>query len=106
MRGDHHAAVSLLTRAAALVPSDEIDLALERGRRTTDQAERAKLYQEFQSIFADELPGLPLYYPTYDFAISTKIKGVKPGVIATPADRFRNVAEWYAKTRREVVGRR
>jgi peptide/nickel transport system substrate-binding protein len=83
-----------------------VDDLLERGRRTTDRAERTRLYQEFQSIFADELPSLPLYYPTYNFAISNKIKGVKPGVIAAPADRFRNVSEWYAKTRREVVGRR
>jgi peptide/nickel transport system substrate-binding protein len=79
---------------------------LERGRRTADRAERAKLYQEFQTLFAEELPSLPLYYPTYAFAISAKVKGVRPGVIANPADRFRNVAEWYVKTRREVVGRR
>ena len=70
------------------------------------RAERTKIYQDFQDLFADELPGLPLYSPTYEFAISSKIKGVKPGVVATPADRFRNVVEWYAKTRREVVGRR
>jgi peptide/nickel transport system substrate-binding protein len=83
--------------------SDEL---LEKGRRTTNREERAKLYQEFQSVFAEELPSLPLFFPTYDFAISTKIKGVKPGVVANPADRFRNVVEWYAKTRREVVGRK
>jgi peptide/nickel transport system substrate-binding protein len=82
------------------------DEVLERGRRTTDRAERTRLYQEFQSVFAEELPSLPLFFPTYDFAVSSKIKGVKPGVVATPADRFRNVVEWYAKTRREVVGRR
>lgn len=82
------------------------DEVLERGRRATDRNERATLYKEFQSVFAEELPSLPLFFPTYDFAISGKIKGVKPGVVATPADRFRNVVEWYAKTRREVVGRR
>ncbi|HEV2126289.1 MAG TPA: ABC transporter substrate-binding protein, partial [Chloroflexota bacterium] len=83
--------------------SDEL---LEKARQATDPAERTKLYQEFQTVFTDELPGLPLYYPTYDFAISSKIKGVKASVIATPADRFRNIVEWYAKTRREVVGRK
>jgi peptide/nickel transport system substrate-binding protein len=83
--------------------SDEL---LERARRSTDRVERTRLYHEFQQVFAEELPSLPLYYPTYDFAISSKIKGVKPGVIASPADRFRNVVEWHAKTRREVIGRR
>ncbi|MGH2350949.1 MAG: peptide ABC transporter substrate-binding protein, partial [Chloroflexota bacterium] len=82
------------------------DELLEKGRRTTDRDERTRLYQEFQSVFAEELPSLPLFYPTYDFAVSRKIKGIKPGVIANPADRFRNVAEWYAKTKREVVARR
>jgi peptide/nickel transport system substrate-binding protein len=82
------------------------DELLERGRRTTDRAERTKLYHEFQQVFTDELPSLPLYSPTYEFALSAKIKGVKPGIVASPADRFRNVVEWHAKTRREVVGRR
>ncbi len=86
--------------------SRRADDLLERGRRAVDQAERGRYYADFQALFAEDLPSLPLYYPTYDFAISRKIRGVKPGVMATPADRFRNVVEWYAKTRREVVRRR
>jgi peptide/nickel transport system substrate-binding protein len=78
---------------------------MERARRAVDQNERTRQYAEFQSLFAEEVPSLPLYYPTYDFAVSGKIKGVKPGVIATPADRFRNVVDWYARTKREVVSR-
>ena len=79
---------------------------MERARRSVDQNERTRFYAEFQGLFAEEVPSLPLYYPTYDFAVSSKIKGVKPGVMAEPADRFRNVVEWYARTRREVVARR
>ena len=79
---------------------------MERARRSVDQNERTRLYAELQGLFAEEVPSLPLYYPTYDFAVSSKIKGVKPGVMAEPADRFRNVVEWYARTRREVVARR
>jgi peptide/nickel transport system substrate-binding protein len=79
---------------------------MERARRAVDQNERARYYGELQSLFAEEVPSLPLYYPTYDFAVSSKIKGVRPGLISTPADRFRNVVDWYARTRREVVARR
>jgi peptide/nickel transport system substrate-binding protein len=79
---------------------------MERARRSVDQNERTRFYAELQGLFAEEVPSLPLYYPTYDFAVSSKIKGVKPGVMAEPADRFRNVVEWYARTRREVVARR
>ncbi len=86
--------------------SRRADELMERARRSVDQGERTRYYHEFQAIFAEDLPSLPLYYPTYDFAISSKIKGVRPGVMAAPADRFRNVVEWYAKTRREVVARR
>jgi peptide/nickel transport system substrate-binding protein len=82
------------------------DEALERGRRATDRAERVKAYADFQAAFADDIPAMPLYLPTYEYAISTKIRGVKTGVVANPPDRFRNVAEWYAKTRREVSARR
>jgi peptide/nickel transport system substrate-binding protein len=79
---------------------------MERARRAVDQGERTRYYAEFQSLFGEEVPSLPLYYPTYDFAVSRKIKGVVPGVMASPADRFRNVVDWYALTRREVVARR
>jgi peptide/nickel transport system substrate-binding protein len=79
---------------------------MERARRAVDQGERTRYYAEFQSLFGEEVPSLPLYYPTYDFAVSRKIKGVLPGVMASPADRFRNVVDWYALTRREVVARR
>jgi peptide/nickel transport system substrate-binding protein len=82
------------------------DDALERGRRATDRAERVRAYADFQATFADDIPAIPLYLPTYEYAISTKIRGVKTGVVANPPDRFRNVSEWYAKTRREVSARR
>ncbi len=82
------------------------DEALERGRRANDRAERVKAYAEFQSAFAEDVPAVPLYLPTYEYAIGTKIRGVRTGVVANPPDRFRNVTEWYAKTRREVSARR
>ena len=82
------------------------DEALERGRRSLDRIERLKAYAEFQAIFAEEVPALPLYLPTYEYAISTKIRGVRTGIVANPPDRFRNVTDWFAKTRREIATRR
>jgi peptide/nickel transport system substrate-binding protein len=78
---------------------------MERARKAVDQNDRQRYYADFQSLFADELPSLPLYYPTYDFAISGNIRGVQTGVVADPSDRFRDIGQWYAKTRREVVAR-
>lgn len=46
--------------------SDErLDKDLEDGRRTLDPNERKKIYTDFQRTFAEELPALFLFYPTY-----------------------------------------
>ena len=46
--------------------SDErLDKDLEDGRRSLDQNERKKIYTNFQRTFAEELPALFLFYPTY-----------------------------------------
>lgn len=76
---------------------------LERARRESNVSERTKLYHEFQSIFAEELPGIPLYYPVYNFAMSKDLKGFELTMLLKPADRFRECAAWYVRTKR-VVG--
>ena len=68
---------------------------LEEARVTNDIDERSKLYRNFQAIFSEELPALPLYYPTYNFAVDQSIMGIRIGPMFDPSDRFWNVAEWY-----------
>lgn len=76
---------------------------------TGDQAQRMALYREFQDIFAEELPALPLFHPIYSYGVSKKIKDVTLGRLNEPSDRFRTIADWYIVTRRvalrEVVER-
>jgi len=81
------------------------DELLERARKALDQEERARLYREFQALFAEELPSVPLYVPLYSYAVARKVRGVELGLMADPADRFRSVAGWYVKTRKEIVAR-
>jgi peptide/nickel transport system substrate-binding protein len=71
---------------------------LEEARVSQDLEERAKLYRNFQVIFADELPALPLFYTTYSFAIDQSIQGVRVGSMYDSSDRFWNIAEWYLIT--------
>jgi len=80
------------------------DEAIEQARSTVDPAARRKHYVEFQRIFAREVPALLLYYPVYSFGVRDKIHGVQVGPLNEPADRFRNVADWYIVTRRITVG--
>jgi peptide/nickel transport system substrate-binding protein len=68
---------------------------LEEARVTTDLNERAKLYRNFQVVFQDELPALPLYYPIYNFAIDEGINAVRVGSFYDTADRFFSVVDWY-----------
>ena len=73
---------------------------LETARRTTDISERARLYDEFQAVFAEDLPAVPLYYPVYNFAVSKGLKGVELKQLLKPADRFSEMSQWYVRTKR------
>jgi peptide/nickel transport system substrate-binding protein len=46
-----------------------IDILLEKGRQTSDSADRAKIYQEFQKYLVEELPVIFLFHPE-SFTIS------------------------------------
>lgn len=73
----------------------EADQLLENGRRATNPAERRILYNQFQDLFASEVPAVVLYYPRYIVAVSAKVNGVEADTIDTPADRFRGLARWF-----------
>ncbi|PKO16856.1 MAG: hypothetical protein CVU39_06465 [Chloroflexi bacterium HGW-Chloroflexi-10] len=68
---------------------------LEQARITIDLNERALLYRNFQALFAEELPALPLYYPVYTFTISEQVQGVQVGPMFNTSDRFSTVTNWY-----------
>lgn len=78
----------------------EISQALETARRTQDQGKRTELYRKFQEMFADRLPALLLYYPVYTYGVDSRVQGVQVAPMLDASDRFRNVAEWYLKTKR------
>jgi peptide/nickel transport system substrate-binding protein len=75
---------------------------LEQARMTADMAERQLLYRNFQVLFMREMPSLPLFYPVYNYAVSTDIKGINFGPIFEPGDRFNNVYEWYILSGRDM----
>lgn len=72
---------------------------LEQARVSVNQAQRARLYRNFQNHFAREVPALLLYYPIYNYAISSQVRGVSVGPIFESSDRFSNVIEWFLITR-------
>lgn len=68
---------------------------LEEARVTVRLDERVKFYRNFQVIFAEELPALPLYYPVTTYAVDEYIRGIRIGPLMSSSDRFGNIIEWY-----------
>jgi peptide/nickel transport system substrate-binding protein len=75
---------------------------LEQARLLPDRASRLPHYYQFQSIFAQELPALILYYPVQTYAVRDSVKNVQLAALITPADRFRTISDWYLLTRRVI----
>lgn len=68
---------------------------LEQARVVVNMQERTKYYRNFQILFNQEIPALPLYYPMYTYAVDRDIRGVRVGPMFDTADRFTNVMEWF-----------
>ncbi len=68
---------------------------LELARVTPDLDKRTRLYYNFQQIFAEELPALPLFYPVYTYAVDQQVKGIRLGPVFDRSDRFNQVTDWY-----------
>ncbi|MEM5776392.1 MAG: hypothetical protein AAGU05_15420, partial [Anaerolineaceae bacterium] len=68
---------------------------IEDARVTWDLAERTRLYRNFQVVFNDAMPSLPLYYTVYNYAVDSAIRGVSVGPIFDSCDRFATITGWY-----------
>ncbi len=69
----------------------EVDALLERGRRTLDQDERARIYHRFQEILAEEQPYTFLYVPDALPVVGARFRGVEEA----PAGIMHNFNEWF-----------
>ncbi len=88
----------------ASVASPQFDTLLEKGRVSTNPAERLEIYNQFQALFEEEVPSIPLYHPLYSYAIDRSVKGVQVQGLFDPSTRFLSVRNWYTQTQR-VWGR-
>ena len=56
-----------------------VDALLMAAAVETDQARRRAAYIEVQKILAEDLPGIPLWYPNNEVVHTQRIEGVRPG---------------------------
>jgi peptide/nickel transport system substrate-binding protein len=75
-----------------------VDALLEEARTAT-QPRRKELYGEFQELFAQELPAIPLYVSTAAYVQQSALQGVRIALVTAPGDRFWQVQEWFLRTR-------
>lgn len=75
--------------------NSEADQLMEKGRSINDPGRRIQLYEQFQQIFAQELPALPLYYDVYTFGVSGNVKDVEVGRLNWPWQRFQTADQWH-----------
>lgn len=75
-----------------------VDQLLENGRETASVAQRAAYYRSFQEIFAEEVPAVLLYTPTYQYVVRSDLRGLSPGLLVSLSARFDDVHRWYVET--------
>ncbi len=68
---------------------------IEQARVTTDLADREKMYRNFQVVFQEDMPSLPLYYSVYSYAVDKEVQGVQMGPLFDSSDRFATITDWY-----------
>ncbi|MCU0511607.1 MAG: ABC transporter substrate-binding protein [Anaerolineae bacterium] len=76
------------------VADDTISELLERARRETSGNNRVLLYRQFQRLFIERAVAIPLYYPLFTYAVSSRLSGLQPGFMGSPVDRFRTLRDW------------
>ena len=72
---------------------------LEESRRTVDRNRRKDLYGEFQELWAQEEPSIILYHPEFNWAVGNGVKDIQLTTFLDGSSRFRNLAEWYVRTK-------
>lgn len=76
---------------------------LEQARIIINREQRLQLYYEFQDLFAQEVPVLPLYVPVYTYGVDERIHNVQIGPLVYPGDRFRTVSAWWIVPHRVLI---
>jgi peptide/nickel transport system substrate-binding protein len=72
----------------------DADEAIEVARQLNDRGERAELYRQFQTIFAEEVPAILLYQPTYAYGVDKQVRNVQIAPMSDPSGRFRSIYQW------------
>ncbi len=71
------------------------DKALEMGRTEHDVEQRKEHYQNFQTVFMEEMPAIFVYYPQYTYHIKPTQGDLNLEGIFDPTERWERILEMY-----------
>ncbi len=77
----------------------DANMLLEQARQTLDRNARFEYYRRLQQIIREDLPCIPLYYPTHQYVLSSRVRNVQVGPIVHLSDRLRTLSQWTVNTR-------
>jgi len=84
----------------SIYENKDADKLMEDIRAESDAAIRAEKLEALQNLIIKDAPAIFLYNPHYIHIVSKSVKGITAGVIADPARRFLNIANWHILTKR------
>ncbi len=70
-----------------------MDDILEKAAVTSDTTQRKQVYSDFQKMFVDEMPMIPLYWQNRLAAVNKRVVGAQHMVLTN--NLLRNLNEWY-----------
>lgn len=78
----------------------DIDTWLEEARLNSDPILQSDRYNKFNAALAQDVPVAPLYWQSYLYPQTKKLKGFESSFLRQPTDRLFSAARWYLKTER------
>ena len=69
-----------------------------------EPAARRAAYADFQRLWADEVPSVPLYYPLLTWALRAEYQGVDLAALPDADQRLSALPAWYLRTARVFRG--
>ncbi|MFA5954784.1 MAG: peptide ABC transporter substrate-binding protein [Patescibacteria group bacterium] len=87
----------------SLFNDSDADKAIEKIRRSNDEAIRNQGYDDLRKAIGNAVPAVFLYTPTKEYIINDDVRGITVNAIASLADRLNNLDSWYIKTTQHII---
>lgn len=79
----------------SLYQNIEVDKQMEAMRQNPDITKNTTRLEIINTALSGDLPALFLFSLPYTYIHTDRVMGIKPSMLVTPSDRFRNITGWY-----------